>query len=58
MEALEYHFTVQNMGLQHDVGESWGMANNGEWRTEQYFVERVTVMKCFHPRMLTPLSQE
>ena len=36
------------------VGESWGMANDGEWRTKQYLVEWVKVIKCFHPRMLTP----
>ena len=36
------------------VGESWGMANDGEWRTGQYLVEGVKVIKCFHPRMLTP----
>ena len=58
METLEYHFTVRNMGLRHDVGESWGMANNGKWRTVQYLVEGVKVMKCFHPRMLTSLWQE
>ena len=37
------------------VGESWGMANDGEWRTGQYLVEGVKAIKCFHPRMLTPL---
>ena len=37
------------------IGESWGMANDGEWRTGQYLVEGVKVIKCFHPRMLTPL---
>ena len=36
------------------VGESWGMANDGEWRTGQYLVQGVKVIKCFHPRMLTP----
>ena len=36
------------------IGESWGMANDGEWRTGQYLVEGVKVIKCFHPRMLTP----
>ena len=36
------------------VGESWGMTNDGEWRTGQYLVEGVKVIKCFHPRMLTP----
>ena len=45
-------------GQRHDVGESWGMANNGEWQTVQYFVEGVKVIKCFHPQMLTPLWQE
>ena len=30
------------------------MANDGEWRTGQYLVEGVKVIKCFHPRMLTP----
>ena len=35
------------------IGLSWGMANNGEWRTGQYLVELVRVIKCFHPRMLT-----
>ena len=29
------------------------MANDGEWRTGQYLVEGVKVIKCFHPRMLT-----
>ena len=33
-----------------------GMANDGEWRTGQYLVEGVKAIKCFHPRMLTPLS--
>ena len=37
------------------IGESWGMANNGEWRTGQFLVEGVKAIKCFHPRMLTPL---
>ena len=37
-----------------DIGESWGMANDGEWRTGRYLVEGVKVIKCFHPRMLTP----
>ena len=37
------------------VGESWGMANDGEWRTGQYLVEGVKAIKYFHPRMLTPL---
>ena len=46
------------IGLRHDVEESWGMANNGEWQTVQYFVEGVKVIKCFHPQMLTPLWQE
>ena len=36
------------------VGESWGMANDGEWRTGQYLVQGVKVIKCFHPRKLTP----
>ena len=36
------------------IGESWGMANDGEWRTGQYLVEGVKVIKCFHSRMLTP----
>ena len=36
------------------IGESWGMANDGEWRTGQYLVEEVKVIKCFHPRMSTP----
>ena len=44
------------------IGESWGMAggmaNDGEWRTGQYLVEGVNAIKCFHPRMLTPLWQE
>ena len=43
--------------LEHEywtIGESWGMANDGEWRTGQYLVEGVKVIKCFHPRMLTP----
>ena len=40
------------------VGESWGMANDGEWRTGQYLVEGVQVIKRFHPRMLTPLWEE
>ena len=31
-----------------------GMANNGEWRTVQYLVEGVKVIKCFHPSMITP----
>ena len=31
------------------------MANDGEWRTVQYFVQGVTVIKCFHPRMLAPI---
>ena len=35
------------------VGESWGMANGGEWQTGQYLVEGVKVIKCFHPRMVT-----
>ena len=32
------------------------MANDGEWRTGQYLVEGIKVIrpKCFHPRMLTP----
>ena len=29
-------------------------ANDGEWRTVQYLVEGVKVIKCFHPRVLTP----
>ena len=39
------------------VGESWGMASDGEWGTVQYVVEGVKVINCFHPRMLllTPL---
>ena len=36
------------------IGESWGMANDGEWRTGQYLVEGVKVIKCFQARMLTP----
>ena len=36
------------------VGEIWGMANYGEWRTVQYLVEGVKVIKGFHPRMLIP----
>ena len=40
------------------IGEIWGMANNGEWQTVQYFVEGVKVIKCFQPQMLTPLWQE
>ena len=36
------------------LGESWGSANDGKWRTGQYLVEGVKVIKCFHPRMLTP----
>ena len=36
------------------IGESWGMANDGEWRTGQYLIEGVKVIKSFHPRMLTP----
>ena len=35
------------------------MANDGEWRTGQYLegvkIEGVKAIKCFHPRMLTPL---
>ena len=31
------------------------MANDEEWRTGQYLVEGVKAIKCFHPRMLTPL---
>ena len=31
------------------VGESWGMANDGEWRTGQYLVEGLKAIKCFHP---------
>ena len=27
------------------VGESWGMANDGEWRTVQYLVEGVKAIK-------------
>ena len=46
------------IGLRHDVGESWGMANNGEWQTVQYFVEGVKVINCFHPHSLTPLWQQ
>ena len=30
------------------------MANDGEWRTGQYLIEGVKVIKWFHPRMLTP----
>ena len=37
------------------IGESWGMANDGELRSGQYLVERVKAIKCFHPRILTPL---
>ena len=40
-------------GISLPIGESWGMANDGEWRTGQYLVEGVKVIKCFHPRMLT-----
>ena len=40
----------------YSVGESWGMANDGEWRTGQYLVEGVKAIECFHPRMLTPLT--
>ena len=60
MEALEYQLqrTKSVIGQRHDVGESWGMANNGEWQTVQYFVEGVKVIKCFHPQMLIPLWQE
>ena len=29
------------------------MANDGKWQTVQYLLERVKVIKCFHPRMLT-----
>ena len=50
--------TKSVIGHRHDVGESWGMANNGEWQTVQYFVEGVKVIKCFHSQMLTPLWQE
>ena len=39
----------------YNIGESWGMANDGEWRTGQYLVEGVKAIKCFQPRMLTPL---
>ena len=40
------------------VGESWGVANDGEWRTGKYLVEGVKVIKCFDPRMLTlPLAR-
>ena len=38
----------------YTMGETWGMANDGEWRTVQYFVERVKVIKRFHHKMLTP----
>ena len=38
----------------HRIGESWRMANDGEWRTGQYLVEGAKAIKCFHP-MLTPL---
>ena len=41
------------MGSLQTIGESWEMANDGEWRTEQYLVEGVKVIKSFHPRMLT-----
>ena len=37
------------------IGERWGMANDGEWRTGQYLVEGVKAIKCFHPRMLASL---
>ena len=37
------------------VGESWGMANDGEWRTGQYLVEGVNAINFFHPMMLIPL---
>ena len=30
--------------LYRPVGESWGMANDGEWRTGQYLVEGVKVI--------------
>ena len=33
------------------------MGNDGELRTGQYLVEEVKAIKCFHPRMLTPLTQ-
>ena len=36
------------------IGESWGMANDREWRTVPYLVEGVKVINCFHPRMLAP----
>ena len=36
------------------LGESWGMANDREWRTVQYLVEGVKVINCFHPKMLAP----
>ena len=38
---------------QLSLGESWGMANDGEWRTVQYLVVGVKVILiCFQPRML------
>ena len=40
------------------IGESWGMVNDGKWRTGQYLVEVVKAIRCFHPRMLTPLMAE
>ena len=39
---------------QQIIRGSWEMANDGEWRTGKYLVEGVKVIKCFHPRMLTP----
>ena len=41
---------VQNKMSENIVGECWGMANDGEWRTGQYLVEGVKAIKCFHPR--------
>ena len=43
------------MPLSIDLGESWGMANDGEWRTGQYLVEGVKAIKFFQPTILTPL---
>ena len=36
------------------IGESWGMANDREWRTVQYLVEGFKVIDYFHPSMLAP----
>ena len=51
-----YLETNKNINMQIIyIGESWGMANDGEWRTGQYLVEGVKAIKCFHPRMLISL---